>query len=649
MNRIYILILFAFIPFSQLKSQSLSGNIKSLDMKENLSYANVNVYKKGKLVANLIADENGDFILKLDTGLYSCEILYAGHKKIVKEVRVLKDEKTDFGLKEDKTSKYKAVVSGSSSVSVSGSSISGTPKAVEVTKKEAGKKYSMSEDMKVISDTDESSSFYSRTSTPNPSKAVSRGGWGQTDTINESTSGKLTAGEINDFSKWKQWNDLSNGELSAMKDLWQFHPQGRITVQIQDQNKLPLSNVKVELRNKEEVVFRAITDNTGKAELWESLSAKPIPTAKKLSVHAVFGGKEKSISKPTYSEKGLNLFSFRSQCQNPEQVDIAMVIDATGSMSDEIEFLKKDLSNVVFQAKGISTKLDFRFANVFYRDLKDAYVTDIQNFTSVLSESTSFISSHFADGGGDGPEAVEIALDSAIHALKWRPETRTKILFLVLDAPPHNTLLIQERIKTLSTEAATMGIRIVPVAGSGIEKNTEYLMRCLAQITNGTYTFLTDHSGVGGTHLKPSTDSYQVELLNSLLVRTIKSYVYMPECNQSLPDLGINLPDSVVEIQQPASDSTGQPDVDTSKAQAKNSFRWKFFPNPTDGLINIECSQPVHELYITDLSGKVLHILKDLKANKEYEANLAQYPTGIYLIRYPMGKAWVSGKVVLRR
>lgn len=49
-------------------------------------------------------------------------------------------------------------------------------------------------------------------------------------------------------------------------------------------------------------------------------------------------------------------------------------------------------------------------------------------------------------------------------------------------------------------------------------------MRFLAITTNGTYVFITNHSGVGNEHLEPSVGEYEVEYLNDLLVRLINKY-----------------------------------------------------------------------------------------------------------------------------
>ena len=43
-------------------------------------------------------------------------------------------------------------------------------------------------------------------------------------------------------------------------------------------------------------------------------------------------------------------------------------------------------------------------------------------------------------------------------------------------------------------------------------------------MTGGTYTFLTNHSGIGNSHLEPTIGEYEVEKLNDLLVRVISEY-----------------------------------------------------------------------------------------------------------------------------
>lgn len=607
-------------------AQSISGNVSSLESDATLGYATVDIYKGDDLVASVLTDRSGNFNVKLDTGTYDAVINYAGYKTITKTITVKSDEKADFGLKDDGRSKYKSVEEKEESL-------------------DADYDYAPRREMA----TEMMSTGYSKMGAKSlkPRGSIPIGD----PNIRQGEAGKLTAGEINDFSKWDLWTDISMQELLAHQISWKFDVQGRYTVQITDKSDIPLADVVVLLKDKKDkVLYTSRTDNTGKAELWESLAGDVRLEAKDLEIEARYLGKSYTISKPKQAGEGLNKLSLRTECNQSQKVDIAFVVDATGSMSDELHFLTAEMNDVMYQAKQISNALNFRFANVFYRDRGDAYLTRMQDFTRVLSESVAFVSEQRAGGGGDFPEAVDVALDSAINGLNWSEEARTRIVFLILDAPPHNTPEIQQRLQSLSAQAAKQGIRIVPLVASGIDKATEYLMRSIALATNGTYAFLTDHSGIGDSHLEPTTDEYEVELLNELLVRIIKSYTYMPDCEQNIPELDLPFTDSVVQILPSTSDSLGAGIDSTSTAPIDPlGGSWKYYPNPTRDYVKVESTIDIAELYVTDLSGKVLQVIENIKANEVHKIDLSQYASGIYLLRYPIGKQWRSGKVILSR
>ena len=119
---------------------------------------------------------------------------------------------------------------------------------------------------------------------------------------------------------------------------------------------------------------------------------------------------------------------------------------------------------------------------------------------------------------------MHTALKTTWTELQWSGAARTRIAFLLLDAPPHYDDQIIADIHHSVREFASRGIKVIPIAASGIDKPTEFLLRYLAMATNGTYVFLTDDSGVGLPHLTPSVGEYQVEHLNDLLVRLIGKY-----------------------------------------------------------------------------------------------------------------------------
>jgi hypothetical protein len=220
-------------------------------------------------------------------------------------------------------------------------------------------------------------------------------------------------------------------------------------------------------------------------------------------------------------KNGQNLIVLDRPCVNKRKLDLAFVVDATGSMGDEITYLQSELLDVLRKVEMNLNNPEIRYGSVFYRDKDDEYITRKFDFSNKAEDLIQFIRQQRAAGGGDTPEAVVEALQVSIDELKWSPGNSTKIMFLILDAPPHHS---EENIRKLYDkikEAAQKGITIIPLAASDTNKETEYLMRTFALLTNGTYTFLTNDSGIGNNHIKPTIDSYEVEKLNSLLLRLI--------------------------------------------------------------------------------------------------------------------------------
>ena len=99
--------------------------------------------------------------------------------------------------------------------------------------------------------------------------------------------------------------------------------------------------------------------------------------------------------------------------------------------------------------------------------------------------------------GKDFPEAVHTALDKAVNELQWSLNAKTRILFLVLDAPPHHNTGVIKYLQKSIMKASEKGIKIIPITASEINKETEFLMRFLSLSTNGSYVFVTNHSGIG--------------------------------------------------------------------------------------------------------------------------------------------------------
>lgn len=333
--------------------------------------------------------------------------------------------------------------------------------------------------------------------------------------------GLVTAGEWNDLNNWDFYQKtLMKEPFKGFPDDWQMYTNHRIAVAITAKNK-PAANASVTLFRNDTPIWTAKTDNLGRAELWVGAFQKEKelnPTLLWLKVN------EQWVSTAAISETQVNRIALDETLPSPTNlVQIAFMVDATGSMGDELEFLKMDLKKVINEVQKTNTQLKISTATVFYRDEGDEYVVKHSPFTEDINQTTEFISQQRADGGGDFPEAVDKALVQ-LNQLQWQPEARTRIAFLVLDAPPHNKPAVINSIQYSVKTAAASGIKLIPVVASGIDKTTEFLMRFIAMYTNGTYVFITDHSGIGNKHLEPSVGEYQVEKLSDLMVRLIKKY-----------------------------------------------------------------------------------------------------------------------------
>ncbi len=448
----------------------------------------------------------------------------------------------------------------------------------------------------------------------------------------------LTAGEINDFSKWNLWEDLSEDELQNHKTHWEISPTQRYTVQLTFENGSPAVNALVILKTKSgKDVWVARTDNTGKAELWLN-PFKPETKNEDCEIAISYRGEEYNINKPLPFYKGLNLLEVKGECEIPNAVDISFVVDATGSMGDEIAYLKAELKDVIERVKGTLSHADIRLSSVFYRDRGDEYVTRKSGFSDKIENTLSFIKNQSAGGGGDYPEAVIEALNVAINDLDWRAEAVSRILFLVLDAPPHYDDKKLKEIHDLITKAAEKGIRIIPIASSGIDKSTEYLLRSMALATNGTYTFLTDDSGVGNPHIEPSTDSYTVELLNDLMVRLIHQFSFVPNCKPI---------DHKVADKDSTNLNTSTNDfTKNEKEREEDDMGWDVYPNPSNGEIQVDLRKKVDVLYLTDLHGKIVSKW-EMDFSRKAVLDLSGLPSGTYFFRFMWHDRWFNEQIIL--
>jgi hypothetical protein len=203
------------------------------------------------------------------------------------------------------------------------------------------------------------------------------------------------------------------------------------------------------------------------------------------------------------------------------ELDVAIVLDTTSSMGDEIKYLQAEFDSIATTLKTKFPQTTPRFGLVVYRDHTDEYLTRAVPFTEDVDAFRASLAAQSSGGGGDTPEAVPEGLTEGV-GLGWRTAGDVaKVMFWVADAPQHPGE--EQLVNTAVTAAVQKGIHVYPVGASGVDASAELTMRGTAQMTGGRYLFLTDDSGIGNSHAQPHIPCYVVTKLQGAMVRMVES------------------------------------------------------------------------------------------------------------------------------
>jgi von Willebrand factor type A domain-containing protein len=115
-------------------------------------------------------------------------------------------------------------------------------------------------------------------------------------------------------------------------------------------------------------------------------------------------------------------------------LDIVLCFDSTGSMSGEIDQVKRQIERIGTTLVTLVPKA--RISIVTYRDQGDDFVAKGMPLTGNIQDVKSYLSRIEAGGGGDQPEAVDEGLRWSSRQNQFRPAAR-KVILVFGDAPPH--------------------------------------------------------------------------------------------------------------------------------------------------------------------------------------------------------------------
>lgn len=178
------------------------------------------------------------------------------------------------------------------------------------------------------------------------------------------------------------------------------------------------------------------------------------------------------------------------------RVEVAFVLDTTGSMGGLIDGAKRKIWGIADEIRKANPSAEIRIGLVAYRDRGDAYVTEKTDLSTDIHEVYGKLLQFRAQGGGDWPESVNEALAVAVNGLSWTrtPETR-RIVFLVGDAPPHMDYAQDVPFTDTLAIARRDGI-VVDAVQAGDARDTETVWRVIAQLGAGDYMKIPQSGGV---------------------------------------------------------------------------------------------------------------------------------------------------------
>lgn len=178
------------------------------------------------------------------------------------------------------------------------------------------------------------------------------------------------------------------------------------------------------------------------------------------------------------------------------KIEVVFCLDTTGSMGGLIQGAKDKIWSISNQIAGGKPSPDLKIGLVAYRDRGDAYITKITDLTDDLDAIHGKLREFQAQGGGDGPESVNQALDDSVNKIKWSTDNKTlRIIFLVGDAPPHMDYADDAKYPATCKKACEKGI-IINTIQCGGDGECQKHWKEICKRAEGSYAQIAQTGGV---------------------------------------------------------------------------------------------------------------------------------------------------------
>lgn len=322
-----------------------------------------------------------------------------------------------------------------------------------------------------------------------------------------SRASEVKAAAHNDNEEFFSYQEFCrNTDIPLLKENWNVDE--RVIIRVVDKDNNPVHNAPVTVKNGE-FSWEASTPASGEVVLFPGMDLKDNHgNTENYSVSS--GNVSSKLEKSPDPVVTVKLDSRRTL---PQQIplQICFLVDATGSMEDEIQQLKDVIFSIHSRIVSHPSNPDASFSLVAYRDRGDAFLVKGYSFTSSIDTFQLRLEPLHARGGGDTPEDICAGLQYAMDSLKWKQDA-VKFVFMMGDAPPHVERYPEKNYLWASKQARQRGIRIVSIGASGLSLQGEFVFRQVALLTGGEFVFLhygeTGESSGAGTKSDPGKVSH---------------------------------------------------------------------------------------------------------------------------------------------
>ena len=190
----------------------------------------------------------------------------------------------------------------------------------------------------------------------------------------------------------------------------------------------------------------------------------------------------------------------------PDRVEVAFVLDTTGSMGDLIDGAKRKIWSIANTIVEANPDADIAMSLVAYRDRGDDYVVKATAMSDDIQSLYGDLTRLQADGGDDTPESVNEALNKAVNGLQWSSGSNVKrIVFLVGDAPPHMDYEQEKQYPAILKDARRRGITVNAVQAGDMAETTP-IWKEIAQLGHGRFIPIPQDGGEVMVIISPYDD-----------------------------------------------------------------------------------------------------------------------------------------------